>query len=350
MKHDIKSMLLPELEDYFMSIDEQKYRAKQVFSALHKGVQAFDDIKTLPVALREKLAHEFYISTLSLLEKQESKSDRTAKYLWQLPDNEAVECVLMEYEHGTSLCISTQVGCKMGCLFCASSIDGFKRNLLASEMLDQILYTQRDLTPLMQGGQRISNVVLMGIGEPLDNFDNIVRFIRIVNDQNGIKIGARHITVSTCGLIENIDKLAEYDVQLTVAISLHAPDDETRTYLMPINRDTGVKALFEAGKRYFQKTGRRVTYEYSLIHGVNDSPAQAKELSKLIKASSSHLNLILLNNVNESILIPSSKWNTARFTGILKANGVNYTVRRSLGTDIEAACGQLRRRRLQGMG
>ena len=347
MKRNIKSMLPSELEDYFESAGQQKYRAKQVFSALHKGILSFDEITNLPVTLREKLAGEFYISSLKLMEKQISKDNITAKYLWQLEDNETAECVLLKYNHGTSLCISTQVGCKMGCIFCASSLDGFKRNLTAPEILDQILFTQMDLTPQVQGGQRIKNIVIMGIGEPLDNFDNLMRFIQLINCKNGLNIGARHITVSTSGIIENIDKLAEYDVQLTLAISLHAPDDDTRSYLMPSNTNTGVTALIKAGKRYFQKTGRRVTYEYAIIDGVNDSPAQAEILSKLIFNSSSHLNIILLNDIKESKLVPGSAGKVNKFTGILKKNGVNYTIRRSLGTDIDAACGQLRRRRLQ---
>jgi len=347
MKRDIKSMLPAELEKYFESAGEQKYRAAQVFSALHKGTLNFADIKNIPVSLREKLADEFFISSLNMVEKQTSKDKITAKYLWQLKDEETAECVFLEYEHGTSLCISTQVGCKMGCLFCASSLDGFKRNLTASEMLDQVLFTHMDISTLLQGSRRIKNIVVMGIGEPLDNFDNLMRFIRLINCKNGLNIGARHITVSTSGIIENIDKLAEYDVQLTLAISLHAPDDDTRTYLMPSNRETGVKALFDAGKRYLMRTGRRVTYEYAIINGINDSPAQAKTLSKLIIGSSSHLNIILLNNVSESNLLPGSDKNVKIFTSILKENGVNYTIRRSLGTDIDAACGQLRRRRLQ---
>jgi len=351
MKRDVKSMLLSELEDYFESVGEQKYRAKQVFSFLHKGIQRFSDMNILKASLRESLDSVFYISSLDLIEKQVSKDKITAKYLWRLNDNEAIECVLMEYEHGTSLCISTQVGCKMGCRFCASSLDGYKRNLTASEMLDQVLFTQKDLTPQMQGGQRINNLVIMGIGEPLDNFDNLIRFIKLINDKNGLNIGARHITVSTCGIIENIDKLAQYDVQLTLAISLHAPDDDTRSYLMPINNTAGINALIEAGKRYYIKTGRRVTYEYAIIAGINDTPLQAEKLSKIIKDTSSHLNLIILNNIGigDRKLKPGSAKDSDKFIGILKKNRVNYTVRRSLGSDIEAACGQLRRRKLHEM-
>jgi len=342
-------MLPSELEAYFESAGEQKYRANQVFSALHKGITRFSDMKNLSAALRKSLGTVFYISSLSLIEKQESKIDKTSKYLWQLEDDEAIECVLLEYEHGNTLCISTQVGCKMGCIFCASSLDGFKRNLKASEMLDQILFTQMDISAQKSGGKRISNIVLMGIGEPLDNFDNMIRFIMLVNNQNGINIGARHITVSTCGIIENIDKLAQYDVQLTVAISLHAPDDETRSYLMPVNKTGGIKELTEAGKRYFKKTGRRITYEYAIIEGVNDSEDQAAQLSKLIKTTSSHLNIILLNDIKESKLKPGCEKSAKNFIGILEKNKINFTIRRSLGTDIEAACGQLRRRRLQKM-
>jgi len=349
MKRDIKSMQPCELEEYFESTGEQKYRAKQVFLFLHKGAKTFSDMKNLSASLRERLDNEFYISSLELIEKQLSKDDVTAKYLWKLSDNETVECVLMEYEHGTSLCISTQVGCKMGCLFCASSIDGFKRNLSASEMLDQILYTQIDLSSQNQSGRRISNIVLMGIGEPLDNFENVIKFIKIINDPGGINIGARHITLSTCGIIESIDKLAGYDVQLTLAISLHAPDNNTRSYLMPAGNKDGIEALISAGKRYFNKTGRRITYEYAMIAGVNDSPQQAAELSKIIKDTGSHLNLIVLSSVSESKLKPGSVKSTDSFIGVLKKNRVNYTVRRSLGLDIEAACGQLRRRKLHEM-
>ncbi|MCL2819892.1 MAG: 23S rRNA (adenine(2503)-C(2))-methyltransferase RlmN [Oscillospiraceae bacterium] len=347
MKRDIKSMLSCELLEYFESTGEARYRAEQVFSALHRGVLSFSDMKNLSLALRSKLEDEFYISSLELIEKQVSKTDNTAKYLWRLQDDEAVECVLMEHRHGSTICISTQVGCKMGCRFCASAIGGFKRNLTPSEMLDQLLFTQLDITPLMQGGKRINNVVLMGIGEPLNNFDNVMRFIRIINSQSGIKIGARNITVSTCGIIENIDKMAEYDVQLTLAISLHAPDDETRTYLMPVNREGDVKALLDAGSRYFAKTGRRVTYEYAIIAGVNDSNEQAAKLSELLRGTQCHVNLITPNNIENSEFKPGSGKDIYRFKNILTKNGINCTIRRSLGTDIEAACGQLRRRKLQ---
>jgi 23S rRNA (adenine2503-C2)-methyltransferase len=341
MKRDIKSMLPFELEDYFVSIGEKPYRAKQVFSWLHSDIITFSDMTNLSLGLRERLDKEFFISIPRYIEKLVSKSDGTIKYLFHLKDGDAVECVFMEYSHGNTVCISTQVGCRMGCLFCASSLDGYKRNLSASEMIDQILLAKQD------SGKRISNVVLMGIGEPLDNFDNVIRFIQLICHPYGMNIGSRHLTVSTCGIIENIDRLSEYDVQLTLAISLHAPDDETRSRLMPVNRKTGVKNLLEASERYFNKTGRRVSFEYAMIDGVNDTPDQAALLSKQLKNTASHLNLILMSNVSESGLRAGDRKSVDLFTDILKSNNINYTVRRSLGADIEAACGQLRRRMLQ---
>ena len=346
MKRDIKSLLYSELEDYFIEAGEPKYRVKQVFSALHKGISSFSGISNIPLELRQKLDNDFLLSSLKLLERQESSIDGTVKYLWQLFDGQSVECVVMQYQHGITICISTQVGCKMGCLFCASAINGFKRDLTASEMLDQILFTGADLREQKQDGQRIKNVVLMGIGEPLDNFENVIQFIKIINDQNGINIGARHITVSTCGIIENIDKLAQYDVQLTLAISLHAPDDEIRKYLMPGSNKAGVNALIEAGNRYYKKTGRRVTYEYALIKGINDSKEHAVKLSMLLKDTACHVNIITLSTVKESGLTSGSAADTGMFSEILTKNGINSTVRRSLGSDIEAACGQLRHRKL----
>jgi 23S rRNA (adenine2503-C2)-methyltransferase len=293
--------------------------------------------------MREKLNNEFYITVPELLKKQVSKKDGTAKYLWRIQGDDMVECVLMQYSHGDTVCISTQVGCRMGCTFCASSLDGFKRNLTASEMLDQVIFTGLD------AGKRISNVVLMGIGEPLDNFDNVMRFIRLICHPSGINIGARRLTLSTCGIIENIDRLAEYDVQLTLAISLHAPDDETRSFLMPLLGGAGVNELMEAGKRYYKTTGRRVTYEYAIIDGVNDSTKQAESLSLLLKDSASHLNLLLMSDVRERALKPGKPENVKAFIDILDRNSVNYTKRRSLGADIDASCGQLRRRALQGL-
>ena len=340
VQQDIKSMHLTQLEDYFESIGEQRFRARQVFSWLHKGVRAFTDMTDLSLKLRNILDGEFYISFPELIDKQTSKIDGTVKYLWHVRGDDAIESVLMEHAHGNTICISTQAGCKFGCVFCASAIGGFKRNLAASEMLDQVLFSALD------ADRRISNVVLMGIGEPLDNFENVMRFIKLVSHPHGVNIGARHLTLSTCGVIENIDRLSEYSVQLTLAVSLHAPDDETRSRLMPVNRETGVRNLFDACGRYFSKTGRRVTYEYAMIDMVNDSPDQAALLAELLKNTGSHLNLILLSGVTERALKPSPKESVDKFTRVLGQKGVNFTVRRSLGVDIEAACGQLRRKNL----
>ena len=329
-------MLPDELAEYFKSTGEQSFRAQQVFSWLHNGTTAFNDMTNLSLQLRENLDEQFYITEPVLVDKHVSKIDGTIKYLLQLKDGEFAECVLMEHTHGNTVCISTQVGCRMGCKLCASTLAGFKRNLEASEMIDQVLFVSKD------SGKRVSNIVLMGIGEPLDNFDNVIKFIKLISDPKGLNLGTRHLTLSTCGLTENIDRLAEYDVQLTLAISLHAPDDETRSLLIPANKISGIDSLIKAGMRYLKRTGRRITFEYALIDGINDSPEQAEKLSLLINNSASHLNLINLNNVPESEFKPSSDKNKNIFTDILTENRVNFTVRRSKGADIEAACGQLR--------
>ena len=339
MKTDIKSMLLPELADYFESIGERGFRSVQVFRWLHSGAEAFSDMTNLPETLREKLDGEFMITVPVILEKHVSNLDGTIKYLWRLHDGNTVESVIMEYEHGTTVCISTQVGCRMGCAFCASTIGGLTRNLAASEMLDQVLFSQLD------AGTRINNVVLMGIGEPLDNFENVLRFLKLINHKSGMNIGARHITLSTCGIIENIDKLAGYDIQLSLAASLHAPDDETRSRLMPVNKLSGVDELLQSCERYFRATGRRISYEYSLIDGINDTPRHAELLAQKLKNTGSHLNLILLNNVPDLKLRASPPGNVQLFIKLLKQKGVCFTVRRRLGSDIEASCGQLRARR-----
>jgi 23S rRNA (adenine2503-C2)-methyltransferase len=336
-KTDIKSMFLTELVEYFDSIGERSYRAEQVFRWLHSGVTSFDEMTNISEILRDKLDDEFYITVPALAKKQISQQDGTIKYLWQMADGSAIESVVMEYAHGNTICVSTQVGCRMGCIFCASAYGGLVRNLMASEILDQVLFSQAD------SGKRISNVVLMGIGEPLDNFDNVIRFLKLINHPSGMNIGARHISVSTCGIIENIDKLAYHDIQLTLTVSLHAPDDETRTCLMPINRVTGVENLLEACIRYYQKTGRRVSYEYTMIDGVNDTLRHAGILARKLKNTGSHINLILLSNVFGNSLRASSPESVKAFTGVLERERVNFTIRRSLGGDIDASCGQLRR-------
>ncbi len=336
---DLKSMLPDELEAYFVSIGEPKFRAVQVFQWLSKGVQSFEEMRNLPRSLREKLSAAAYINHLKLLQKQVSQLDGTTKYLWELMDGNAVETVVMRYDYGLSVCISSQVGCRQGCAFCASAIGGFIRNLSASEMLDEVLCSQLDQ------GERISHVVLMGIGEPLDNYDAVLRFLRLANHPDGMNLAMRHISLSTCGITEKIDALAEENLQLTLAISLHAPDNQTRNLLMPSNRGRGVESVIAACRRYFEKTGRRVSFEYAMIDGVNDSPAQARQLAELAKSCKSHVNLIPLNHVSERRFSPSNKNNFQNFCKILSENGTNYTVRRSLGGDVDAACGQLRRKR-----
>ena len=336
---DLKSMLPEELEAFLLSLGEPKFRAKQIFSWLSKGVRDFDEMHNLPKTLREKLAAETYINGLELLQKQVSHADGTTKYLWGLRDGNAVETVVMRYAHGLTVCISTQVGCRQGCAFCASTIGGLVRNLAPSEMLDEVLYSALDQ------GESISNIVMMGIGEPLDNFDAVLRFLRLVNHPEGLNIGMRHISLSTCGLTEGIAALAKEDLQLTLAISLHAPDDETRTKLMPANRGRGVAAVIRACEDYFQATGRRITFEYAMIHDVNDSPAQAKQLAALARQVRAHINLIPLNHVSERRFAASSPEHMQAFCKILDEAGANYTIRRSLGGDVDASCGQLRRKR-----
>ncbi len=339
---DLKSLLPEELEAYLVSIGEPRFRAKQLFSWLGKGAETFDEMRNLPKPLRDRLAADTYLSGLKLLQKQVSALDGTTKYLWELSDGNAVETVVMRYEYGLSVCISTQVGCRQGCAFCASTIGGLVRNLRASEMLDEVLYSQREQ------GERISHIVLMGIGEPLDNYENVMRFLRLVNHPDGLNIGMRHIALSTCGLTEGIERLAREDLQITLALSLHAPDDETRSMLMPANRGRGVEAVVAACERYAKTTGRRVSFEYAMIDGVNDTPEQAKALAGLARRARAHINLIPLNHVEERRFAPSKKETMRAFCAVLEAEGANYTIRRSLGGDVDASCGQLRRKRERG--
>ena len=336
---DLKSLLPSELESYLVSLGEPKFRAAQVFSWLSKGVERFDEMRNIPRALQEKLDASAYIDSLRLLRKQVSSADGTAKYLWELRDGNAVETVVMRYSYGNTVCISSQVGCRQGCAFCASTIGGLVRDLTASEMFDEVLYSQKDL------GEKIDRIVLMGIGEPLENYDAVVRFLRLVNRPDGLNIGMRHISVSTCGLTEKIDALAQEDLPVTLAVSLHAPDDDTRSRLMPVNRRYGVGSVIRACERYFEKTGRRISFEYAMIDGVNDSDAQARQLAALAGQVKAHINLIPLNHVEERALAPSPKERLQRFCRILEENGANCTVRRSLGGDVDASCGQLRRKR-----
>lgn len=339
LKTDIKSLYPEELAERLREMGEPKFRASQVFGWLWKGVASFDEMKNIPKTLREKLDAEFVLTHPKVLRKQESSLDGTVKYLWELSDGNAVETVVMRYNHGNTVCVSSQVGCRMGCAFCASTIGGRVRSLAPSEILDQVMFSELD------SGLKISNIVMMGIGEPLDNFDNVIRFLRLVNDPNGLNIGMRHISLSTCGLTEGIDKLADYNLQLTLSVSLHAPDDETRSRIMPVNKAYGVQKLIAACRRYYDRTGRRISFEYAMIDGVNDTPEHAERLYRLIDGMGAHVNLIPLNEVEESPLKPSTPEHLKEFISLLEKRGVNVTVRRKLGPDINASCGQLRRKR-----
>ncbi len=338
MKTDIKSLLPEEIEAELSEMGEPKFRAKQIFTWLSRGVRSFEEMSDLSKKLRASLHERFLITSPQPIKKQVSELDGTIKYLWELADGNAVETVVMTYKHGNTVCISTQVGCRQGCAFCASTIGGLVRDLEPSEMLDEVLFSQRD------SGLEISNIVLMGIGEPLDNYDNVVKFLKLVNHPLGMNIGMRHISLSTCGLTEKIDKLAELNLQLTLSISLHAPDDETRSKLMPANKGRGVTELISVCKRYFERTGRRISFEYAMIDGVNDTPEHAKKLAGLAKQCGAHINLIPLNHVEERAFRPSSAGNLKKFISILEDNGANSTVRRKLGGDVDASCGQLRRK------
>ena len=339
---DIKSMTQEEITDALKAMGESAFRGKQIFSWLHKGARSFDEMSNLSKSLREKLASEFYITVPTVARKQVSKLDGTVKYLWELSDGNCIETVLMSYHHGNTVCISSQVGCRMGCKFCASTIAGKVRDLRPSEMLDQVLFTQLD------SGMEISNIVLMGIGEPMDNFQTVLRFLELVNHPDGLNIGMRHISLSTCGVVPGIDALAEQDLQLTLSVSLHAPDSETRSRIMPVNRAYDVEELFQACHRYFQKTGRRISFEYAMIDGVNDNDWQADLLATKIKGMPGHVNLIPLNDVVESEFKPSKR--VAAFQKRLESHGITATVRRSLGGDIDASCGQLRRKEMEAKG
>lgn len=336
---DLKSMSPQELAAMLTAMGEPDFRGRQLFSWLSRGAENFDEMSDLSKSLREKLRQACPLYTPRAVRKQVSRLDGTIKYLWELEDGNCIESVLMQYHHGNTVCISSQVGCRMGCAFCASTVAGRVRDLTAGEMLDQVLFTQKD------SGQEISNIVLMGIGEPLDNLDAVLKFLELVNHPDGLQIGMRHISLSTCGIVPGIDRLAELGLQLTLSVSLHAPDDETRARLMPIDRAYNVEQLFAACHRYFEKTGRRISFEYAMIDGVNDADWQADLIAKRIRGMPGHVNLIPLNDVVESPLKPSRR--TAAFQKRLEENGITATVRRSLGGDIDASCGQLRRKAME---
>ncbi len=335
---NIKAMTLPEMTLALKEMGQPAFRAKQIYTWLHKGVRSYDEMTNVSKELRQKLAQEYPFYPPEVVRKQESQKDGTIKYLWQLADGNCVETVLMRYHYGNTVCISTEVGCRMGCAFCASTLGGLVRRLEPQEMLDQVLFTQVD------SGQPISHIVLMGIGEPLDNYDNVMRFLELVNSENGMNISMRHISLSTCGLVPKIRELAEKKLQLTLSISLHAPKDETRNKIMPVNKAYSSEELLDACRDYYKITGRRISFEYAMIDGVNDSEADAKLLLKRLKGLPAHVNMIPLNHVEESPLKPSTRMAVQRFQKILEDGGVPATVRRTLGGDIDASCGQLRRK------
>ena len=335
---DIKSMTLAELGAELKALGEPAFRAKQIYRWMHRGVRDFSEMTDISRSLRERLAAEYTLVSPTVARRLQSQKDGTIKYLWRLMDGNCVESVLMRYHYGNTICISSEVGCRMGCAFCASTRGGLVRRLEPSEMLDQVLFSQLD------SGLPISHIVLMGIGEPLDNFDNVMKFLKLVNHPDGMNIGMRHISLSTCGLTEKFDKLAELNLQLTLSVSLHAPDDETRSRIMPANRGRGVEQLMDACERYFKKTGRRISFEYAMIKGVTDTPRQAQLLAEHARRVCAHVNLIPLNHVDERSFEPSTPERLAEFKAELERAGVNVTVRRKLGGDIDASCGQLRKK------
>lgn len=336
LKPDLRSFNEEEILSLTRQYNLPDYRAKQLFCGLQGGADSFDELTTLPKALRQQLSEKYIISSVKAVKRLESKLDGTVKYLYELYDGNTVESVFMVYHHGCSVCVSTQVGCRMGCKFCASGQNGLVRNLTAGEILAQIWYAQKD------NNKRISNVVLMGMGEPLDNFDNTVRFLQLVSHPQGLNIGLRHISVSTSGLVDKIERLEKMGFPITLSISLHAPNDEIRNKTMPVNKKWGTDTLIKACKGYAERTKRRISYEYALISGVNDSEQNALELAGKLKGSLCHVNLIPVNEVKENDFKKPDRKNIERFKDILISKGINATIRRTLGADINASCGQLR--------
>lgn len=342
---DLRSYGEEELIETAVSLGEKPFRGKQLWEWVHgKQVRTFEEMTNLSAALREKLQAKYRISHLSCLEKQVSGRGDTAKYLFALPDGNVIESVWMRYRHGNSVCVSSQVGCRMGCAFCASGLQGLTRNLTAGEMLSQVYDIQRDT------GERVSHVIVMGMGEPLDNYENLMKFIRILSHEKGICISQRHITVSTCGLVEQIGRLAGEHLQITLAISLHAPNDMIRQKIMPVAKQYSMEELFRACQKYFDETGRRITFEYSMIRGVNDRAEHARELAERCQGFPCHINLIPLNDVKERNCVRSAESDIRQFKIILEKYRINGTIRREMGSDIDAACGQLRKKFLDLAG
>ncbi|MBR0541409.1 MAG: 23S rRNA (adenine(2503)-C(2))-methyltransferase RlmN [Clostridia bacterium] len=341
-KTDIRSLTYEELSEKLSELNLPKFRTAQVYSWLYeKGVTSFDEMTNLSKDLRAVLSENFEIKNCRIDLKQVSKLDGTVKYLYELDEGEFVECVVMKYKYGYSVCISTQLGCKMGCKFCASAIGGFKRHLTPSEMLSEIYTAQKDLNI------KISHIVLMGTGEPLDNFDNVLRFLELVTDEKGLNISIRHISLSTCGIVPKIYELADKQLRLTLSVSLHAPNNELRSNTMPVNDKWSIEELLKACRYYTEKTSRRISFEYAMIKGVNDSESCAKELAKRLKGMLCHINLIPVNNVRENAYLKSDNKSMKAFIDILEKNGLTVTVRRTLGSDIDASCGQLRAKKIK---
>lgn len=337
---DIKSMTQEEITDALRAMGEPAFRGKQVFSWLHKGATDFAEMNNLSKPLREKLGKEFTITAPTVARKQVSRLDGTVKYLWELRDGNCIETVLMSYHHGNTVCISSQVGCRMGCRFCASTLDGLVRGLRPSEMLDQIYQIGTDI------GERISNVVVMGTGEPLDNYDNLLKFIELLSDENGLNISQRNLTVSTCGIVPRMRELADKKLQITLALSLHASNQEKRLQLMPVANKYDIKEAVDACRYYFEQTGRRITFEYSLVAGVNDTAEDAAELAELVRGINCHINLIPVNPIKERSYRQPDDGAVHAFQRKLERNGLTVTVRREMGRDIDGACGQLRRKHM----
>jgi len=336
---DVKSLTLTELQGEMKKIGLAKYRAGQLYSWIHqKGAQSYDQMSDLPKELRSSFSLHFPILDINIIKKQESKFDGTIKYLFRLNDGEFIESVLMQYKYGYTLCVSTQVGCRMGCKFCATAIGGLIRNLRPSEMLDQIYLAQQDLNI------RISHIVLMGMGEPLDNFKNVMRFLELVSDENGLNIGMRNISLSTCGIVPAIYLLLDKHLQLTLSVSIHAPNDEIRSQIMPVNDKYNFEMLLDVCRTYAKTTSRRISFEYAMLEEINDSAECAKELAERVKGILCHVNLIQTNEISENSFRRTTAQKLDNFEKILNENGINVTIRRSLGADIDAACGQLRSR------
>lgn len=337
-KIDLRSLTLEKLKAELEKTGEKAFRAKQIYSWLHqKQVASFDEMTNLSKALRKKLEDNYVIKNLKIVEKLVSKEDNTIKYLFDIGDNIVIESVLMRYSYGNAVCISSQAGCRMGCTFCASTVDGLERNLIPGEMAGQIYEIQRDI------GERISNIVIMGSGEPLDNYDNVIDFLEIIHSKEGNNLSHRHITLSTCGLVDKIYKLSKENLQITLAISLHAPNNDIRQNTMPIAKRYDFTSLIKAARDYANTTKRRVTFEYALIKDVNDREEDARELSSKLKGIMCHVNLIPVNDVKENNYIRSTEENIKHFAEILQSSGIETTIRRKLGSDINAACGQLRK-------